>query len=703
MYVRDLSGNEYAAQLTYTWDGELNGNQKLSATILPSKVNRQFINDISEMWVIVDHDGTEYKIIYSKRQGTGELLKVDIRAIPLFFDDFDTQRIYERYDEHMTDTEYFSLVFDGSGYNYVLNGTFYAQDFEGLGDGETRLSMFKKGLERYKAEFRISGNTVYLENQIGRDTQFQYRYKLNASNIVQEIDAAEMYTYARGYGDYEEGGNEDAENNAGLIQEYTSPLANVIGIREAPPIKNGKITTTETMDEQLKTLVDESLKISVSADIHDLRRQGYPLAQPQLGDRTFLIDERIGLNEEVRVVNMSVTKDWRGEVTALNLTFGSQGLSKRYQSNLKASTDSINQLLEGKIKLPYSVLDNAVAEATEALQSAQTELTFSDNGILATDKNDPNNVVLFNSAGLGVSDDGGETFKNAITGNGINANVITAGTMLADRIAGGILQSLNGNTHLDLNTGDWKLDGTADIEYLDARNKMVYQHYDPQDGHNRTAGVGFTESINDRFPVIYLGTTGTGKGSFGARDDNWFNGFIANTSQREATDGIGNSAVGYTFHIRDKAISYNKGFHFDLNGDTVVMRPINAGTYEYHLGASNNHFDQIYAHNVSGNLSSTSTKNAKIGLEDIDGKQAFDYFDMMQIKSFYYKNQDYANPYNRRVSPVVEQLDPVLENLYKTDDESLDINSNLFLLAQAFKYYVDKTDGRLEVLENGTT
>src|SRR5690625_4577395 len=108
-----------------------------------------------------------------------------------------------------------------------------------------------------------------------------------------------MWKYEIGYGDYEDvedGGWE----NANLVREYTSPLASVIGIRHAPPIKDGRITSQSTMDNQLKTLVDESLKISVSADIHDLRRQGYPLAQPELGDRVFLIDERIGLDEEDR-------------------------------------------------------------------------------------------------------------------------------------------------------------------------------------------------------------------------------------------------------------------------------------------------------------------------------------------------------------------------------------------------------------------
>src|SRR5699024_2128545 len=122
--------------------------------------------------------------------------------------------------------------------------------------------------------------------------------------------------------------------------------------------------------------------------------------------------------------------------------------------------------------------------------------------------------------------------------------------------------------------------------------------------------------------------------------------------------------------------------------------PINTGTHNYDLGRQGNRWSSIY-----GTLAGTSSQNAKMNLEDVDGKQAFDYFDMMKIKSYYYKDDDYTDKFNRKVSPVIEQLDPALENLYKANDSALDINSNLFLLARAFQYFVRETDARLEVLE----
>src|SRR5699024_969471 len=183
MYVTNLVGTEYPIQATSTNDIEVNGNHSLSASIYRTNANGLFINDIQEMWRIVDHDGVEHKIIYVKRSGKGDSLKVEVKAIPLFFDALDNDRIYTRYDEHMTAKKAFDHIFKDTGFTYVLVDSFSAVEWEGFGEGETKLETFKRALDRYKCEFRILGNTVYLESQVDRDTQFQYRHRLNATNI----------------------------------------------------------------------------------------------------------------------------------------------------------------------------------------------------------------------------------------------------------------------------------------------------------------------------------------------------------------------------------------------------------------------------------------------------------------------------------------------------------------------------------------
>src|SRR5699024_9603504 len=108
-----------------------NNNQSLSTTKLPTRVNKIFINDITEMWRVIDHDDVEHVIIYCKRKGEGERLRVEIKAIPLFFDTLDNNRIYERHDEHMTANSAFTKIFDGTGFGFVLSDSFNAVQWEG--------------------------------------------------------------------------------------------------------------------------------------------------------------------------------------------------------------------------------------------------------------------------------------------------------------------------------------------------------------------------------------------------------------------------------------------------------------------------------------------------------------------------------------------------------------------------------------------
>src|SRR5699024_4741118 len=362
-----------------------------------------------------------------------------------------------------------------------------------------------------------------------------------------------------------------------------------------------------------------------------------------------------------------------------------------HQSNISTAVKDIKDLLDGKKVLPYSVLNESVKNATKALRDAQTELTFSDNGILAVDKNDPNLVTLFNSAGLGVSNDGGNTFENAITGEGINASTIYTGTMLADRIAGGVLSSLNGNTDFNLNSGnlimknaEFELGSGARIDFTSTGNRVQYR--DVKDGIVRSAGFGVGKSTTD-LPFAYSGTTGD-------RDldtlSEYYSGAIWHTT-RAISEGSFNSINGFGFQFRDKAVGWNKGLSIELEGSPVI-RGINAHEHSYSLGDSSYRFEDAYIRNKYGSVGGAPSHNSKMNIEDVNGEEAFNYFNDMKVKSFYYKNDDYTNPYNRKVSPIIEQLEPTLEHLYKLNDGALDLNSNLFLLVKAMQHFIDETN-----------
>ncbi|PHE94674.1 peptidase S74 [Bacillus wiedmannii] len=650
MYVRDLENIEYITQTTYLIEEELNGNCVFSAKIPSNKVNLIFLNRLSEMWTLVDDNETEYKVVYLKKQREGQTLTAEIKAVPKFYDDFDNGRVYEEYNQSFTANACFSTIFNGSGYIYQLNGSYNSLQWEGFGGGATRLEMFKDALNRYGAEFKVLGKVVTIEPQIGSDLNVMYRHRLNASNIVQEVDASGFWTYAKGYGDFTE---EDGWQGAKLIREYTSPLASIpgIGVRHAPPLKDGRIKLSATMDSGLKKIVNESLKISVTADIHDLTKQKYPIAQSGLGDRVFLIDERIGLDAEVRVVNRSVLRDWRGNILDVQLTFGNQDITKRYQSNLDHAAKTINDLIEGREKLPINAMAAEVANVTNIILGVTSELDITPQGLIAKDKNNPNYVVVLNSAGLGVSTDGGMTFRNAITGRGIVAERILAG-----EIKGSTLRTDDGYNYVHIEK--------QFIRLMESNLCRVYLgYYNDSTGQIQpTVVLGGDSSFQDGSVVLSKQPTQGFLGIINGKDSNGdpyfvssvmfkrsgdlilkggMNGTVSVNSGKginhyanggsywvEATDGIGlkggnknvliDSRTAIVFSLKDKNMLdvVDSNGETDLRFQTLTLRNGTASGYAGKLQVKSGS-GTSYSPVVASNFETSSQRKYKTNIRDV--------------------------------------------------------------------------------------
>lgn len=438
MFIRDLDGNEYFLQGIVKHDQELNGDERIDIDIEYTDINSDFLSkqDDLKMWIIL-FEGKEYRVISSKQTGFGDKYQISVTAILYMLDWLNTSRIYQRIDESLTVTEAFNIVFNDTPFTYSTVESAPSSRFEGIGEGETRLEIFKTFIERYGYEFLIVGNTVYLHNQIGNDANFEYRYKVNAQDISKEVDASEMWTHAKGYGNYSDNDeNTDVIDKAKLKREYTSPLEKVIGMRrEAPPIRDGRITNQSTMDANLQKTVDESMQISFTADIYDMSQKGYDYQHAVLGDRVFLVDERIGLDTEIRVVKISRDISDTGQIINLEITFGSGNMADQYGSNLSTAAKDIADLIQGRKSLPFQALDIISKSMVTKIQNTTSEIIYDTNGQHFMDKKNNNNIMTMNSSGLLLSTDGGRTAKTAITAEGIVADTITTGTLNANLIS----------------------------------------------------------------------------------------------------------------------------------------------------------------------------------------------------------------------------------------------------------------------------
>src|SRR5699024_11347758 len=122
-----------------------------------------------------------------------------------------------------------------------------------------------------------------------------------------------MFTNIKGFGNFEEG-EEDYWNNAKLKREYTSPIADIVGKWEGQPVVDGRIKQQSTLDEAMQKAVEESLAITVEGTLHDVRQMGYKIAVPVKGDRVWLHDERINLEQEIRLQAIKTTYDERDNI-----------------------------------------------------------------------------------------------------------------------------------------------------------------------------------------------------------------------------------------------------------------------------------------------------------------------------------------------------------------------------------------------------
>ena len=663
--IRDYNKTEYPLLANKVVNSELNGQEDIELTIHQQKNNNLDLKTVDKLWEL-DYNNITYKIVYVKQQTRGNGFYLNVRATPLFYWDFDKSIIHENHDGSHTANEAFRRVFEGTGYNYVLVDFSPSLEWEGFGKGATRLEMFKRLIDRYNYEFTINGSTVTMRHLIGNDTNFMYKYKLNASNVSRSTDASAMFTHIKGFGNFEEG-EEDYFNNAKLKREFISPLASILGKWEGKPIVDGRITQSSTLDEAMQKAVEDSLEISVEGTLHDIRKMGYDIAVPTKGDRVWLLDERINLEQEIRVYSVKTTYDERDNIIDCEVTFGSQSIRERHKASINSLSKNFRDLLTGQLKLPVISLEKIGMDMINAIHAASSEIIFGDFGMQAISKTNPNHVFGVNSEGWYISQDGGRTPRTIATARGIYADAIFAGTLWLtnDLNIEGIdgflnissqrftMRNHNGTSstviepgRLQMNQSDFELGGGADMHLLDAGNRIYYQREDSQGGQMRSAGVGFGRSINDRFPFSYLGASDSDRPQ--AVDDYDFTGFITNTLERSKVDGIGNSAVGDIFHVRDHAVSFSKGFLYDLNTSADVdayFSPINTGTHNYHLGRPNNRWNQLYLQNEPNVF---SDERYKTGMSSID-----------------------------KASEIIEHLKPIEYRMKLTNNDLIKRNKNI--------------------------
>ena len=379
--LKTLQGIGQSLPVETKLNEKLNEDGSLEIEMVENKATFDAIGAITKMWTITGVGGAddlnEYRIVMLDKTTVGQKEKLTIKARPVELDDLNNLRVYEVYNGSFTGKNYFDLVFRNTGYKYELHAKVSSSKFENLGNHDTNLELFKKGLERYNLEYEYNAKTktFHLYDIVQRKANYYIKAGVNANNVKVQEDASKCYTYIRGYGGFDE---QQTFNEASLQYEYTHPLADLIGKRHAPPVVDGRITKGDTLKKAMELVIQESLKTSVTLDFISLQKH-FKEAIPKVGDIVNVIDDLIGLNEYVRIIEITTHRDINNKIIKQDVVLGEFRLQDRYMKAVNSAANYVKAIKSNKsdpakdLRL-IQAQNNANTKTAQELQNKTDEI-----------------------------------------------------------------------------------------------------------------------------------------------------------------------------------------------------------------------------------------------------------------------------------------------------------------------------------------
>ena len=348
-------------------------------------------------------------------------------------------------------------------------------------------------LDVFGGEYEFDNFDITLWKQRGKDNGVTIEYGKNLMDLTQEEYINSTYTAILPYVKRAQGGNESYSYLPERV--IYAPNAERFANQKATQIDfSSNFDAGEEVDvNRLRELAENYVKnndigvpkVSISVSFVDLSEtQEYkdiaPLEKVSLCDLVTVNFSEIGVSAKAKVTK-----------TVYN------ALLERYESI--SIGDARPSFINSYPAYQEQAREDLTAASNEALTATQiiagqkggrivykldelgkpTELLMMDTDSTST----AINVWRWNLAGLGFSDSGydGPFDKIAITQDGrINADLITTGHLIADRISGGTLHSLTGGLTVDLDNGSLSVKGSSSGHYIEISNRTIYQRN--QDG-----------------------------------------------------------------------------------------------------------------------------------------------------------------------------------------------------------------------------
>lgn len=344
-------------------------------------------------------------------------------------------------------------------------------------------------LDVYGGEYQFDRYTVRLYNQRGMNRGVSIRYGKNLTSLEQDENISSVYTGVYPYW-------MDNDNNLVTLPEKILNAPGTYNFTRIMALDLSQEFESAPTEEQLRNRANTYMTANnigvpkVSLDVSFIQlEQTEEYKNIALLERVELCDT---VNVEFPELGVSATaKCVKTVYDVLQERYTSVELGEA-RTNIADTIADQQQKIE---KAPTtSAMQKAINNATDWLTSADgyviavkddngtwKEILFLDTPSAETAKN----VLRINTNGIGFSTNGvNGPYRNAWTIDGsLVADFITTGVLTANLIKAGVLQSLNGASSINMDTGEAKLSGSletksgteGDIAHIDMGGIWVEQ------------------------------------------------------------------------------------------------------------------------------------------------------------------------------------------------------------------------------------
>ncbi|MCG7383410.1 phage tail protein [Paenibacillus sp. ACRRY] len=403
---------------------------------------------------VQDERGQLYVINSRRRNREGKTLTAQVSCSHVMFKLADYKMPYssyisEAYGVHISRlTDSISAATNGR-FTFSIDDTFDLYDVKDWGRTNA-LEALNAVISMYVAEVDPDNFVIHLRKKIGGDFGHQYRINKNIVSSSYGDDGSALVT--RMYAQMKDGRTWIGQPATILTADERARLASVpgaivngvlqsnylvsqyagawatsdIAFYDGEIIEQNITDVAELVRKTRKALADNevpALELSVSAaDIHKIDASESTVS---LGDVVYCYDPEMGLaNITSRVTELTeypFDRDKHTQATVANVM-------TRDFSDIIADLDRAKRIVNDIMSagtIRTEVFESFAKQAIADIDNSKTELVYPpEGGILAQDKTNPLRQVRLTSAGVGVSTDGWNTLRAAITADGVHGERI---------------------------------------------------------------------------------------------------------------------------------------------------------------------------------------------------------------------------------------------------------------------------------------